>query len=555
MENNFVCLGLEILGSCSYDASNPRVYFTLGDLLSVIAILLAISQLTSPIIRFRIRAHNLSNKLLVVLALTAIISIFLSTILPFVPGEAIPLVGYPIFWELLSAFILVGVGAYVILIITKTAKFKQKNAEQYLDATISYIAKGDEEQLNKLAEEIYPSISSVIKEAKAYDKYQYMSAKEKGEIYEVTKTTKIANTILDAWSDKLFCQTIVCKSPVSAIEIIAQLSKNPSTSQGRALCNEIINQAFENENSILNREEKYSGLGFFKNFMLQCFSNWNFVNGGYRPLQSWEYYRSSQKGWKVRKYCECINIAVQSYIGAKDYHQYPPSLFVALDNMAHLTMNQINIKNISKHEIYNSENQKILSEITQGYGDIIASVIKVDAYPEYEYDEVNYEHFKDPSIYGIIAKGIYEYLEKLAMAKGHDDFIRQYAIRIWLDIFGTESSVLSRNQEEIGKRLLFHVSKKVHENLDHEQRWYPAMTKLLLSLNGIHDPEIINEDNMSSRFHKEFLNLVKNKFPTLYKTEKEFALNMLPESMEYGSKNNKLIHKRHRGRFTELLLN
>lgn len=555
METDFVCLGLKILGGCSYDAANPRVYFTLGDLLSVFALLLAIIQLTSPIIKFRIRASNLKNKLLIFLLVTAVISVFLSTILPFIPGEALPLIGYPIFWELLSALILVVVGAYVIWIITKTAKFTKKNAETYLNATASFIAKGDEEQLNKLAEEIYPSISSVIAEARIYNRYEAIEAKKKNEVYEVSKTTKIANTILDAWSDKLFCQAIVCKSPASAIEIIAELSKNPSSRVGIALSDEIINQSFENKNSILNREEKYSGLGFFRNFMSQCFSSWKFVDSTYRPLQSWEHYKNTLAGWKVKKYCECTNISLQSYLQSKEYWQFPSSLSVALRNMAALAMYQVtSIENISEHELYASESQKILSEISQGYQDIIGAVLEVDDYPLYDYDEINYDHFKDPSIFGIVAKGIYEFFERLAMVKGRDDFIRDYAIRIWLDIFGAGPSEISKNQEEIGKRLLFHIKKKVDENLDHKQRWYPAITKLLLSLNGIYDSESKDDDSMSMKFHKEFLQMIKDKFPLLYKTEAKFAINMLPESFEYDTVNNKLIQKRFRGKTTELIL-
>lgn len=555
MENDFACLGLKILGGCSYDAANPRVYFTLGDLLSVIALLLAISQLTSPIIEFRIRAHKLSKKIIITLSAIAVVSVFLSTLLPFIPGEALPLIGYPIFWELLSALILVIVGIYVIWIITRTSRFTPKNAEQYLNATISFIAKGDEERLNKLAEEIYPSISGVIEEARIYDQYQAIEAKKKNEIYEVSKTTKIAITILDAWSDKQFCQAIVCRSPMSAIEIIAQLSKSLNSGVGSALCSEIINQSFENQNSILNREEKYSGLGFFKSFMLQCFSNWRFVDSHYRPLQSWEHYKNSLTEWKVKKYCECTNIALQSYLESKDYWQFPSSFYVAVNTLANLAMYQItNIKNLTESEIHTSDNQKILSEISKGYQDIIASVLKVEDYPAYDYDESNYDHFQDPSIFGIVAKGIYEYFEKLAMAKGHDDFIRHYAIRIWLDVFGSSSSVLSKNQEEIGKRLLFHIRKKVDENLDHEQRWYPAVSKLLLSLNGIDESDANSNDGISVRFHKEFLKMIKEKFPLLYKTEVKFALNMLPESFEYDPKNNKLIHKRFRGTTTELIL-
>lgn len=556
METDFACLGLKILSGCTYDPANPRVYFTLGDLVSVIALLLAIIQFTSPIIKFRIKTRDLSDKILTFLAITAITSIFLSTILPLIPGEALPLIGYPIFWELLSGIILVLVGTHAIFVITRTAKFTPKNAEQYLKATVSLIARGDEESLNKLAEEIYPSISDVIKEARIYDRYQAREAKSKNEIYEVSKTTIIANTILDVWSDKLFCQAIVCKYPMSAIELIAQLSKNPISGCGMALCNEIINQSFENQNSILNREEKYSGLGFFKNFMLQCFSNWAFVDSIYRPLQSWEHYKNPLKEWKVKKYCECTNIAFDSYLKDKNYWQSPSSLFVAIGNLADLTSYQItNIKNLSENEIYNSESAKILYEISDGYKNIIASILKVDDYPEYVFDEKNYDPYRDPSIFGIVANGIYKFFEHLAIAKGHDDFIRNFAIGVWLDVFGVSSSKQTKNQEEIGKRLLFHIRKKIDENLDHKQRWYPAVTKLILSLNGIYESDANTDASMSSRFHKEFLKEIKEKFPLLYEAEEKFALSMLPDSFEYDSTNNKLIQKRFRGKTTELILN
>ncbi len=555
MESDVACLGLNFLGECSYNPANPRNYFTLGHLLSVVALLLAISQLTRPIIQFRIRSHNLSYRTLISLAIVAILSIFLATMLPFIPGKALPIIGYPVFWELLSASLFVGAGIYVILLITKPAKFTSKNAEQYLNATVSFIAKGGEERLNELAEEIFPSISNVLDEARKYDPFQARYAKERGDEYKISKVTKIANTVLDAWSDKLFCESIVYRSPASAIEIISQLSKDSNSNIGYALCQEIINQSFERNNSILSREEKYSGLGFFKSYMHQCFGDWRFVDGTYRPLQAWEHYKNTLTDWKVQKYCECTNYAFRSYLKSKYYWQHPSSLHVAVDTMASLAMYQVTtINHIEKHEIYGSDNQRILSEIAQGYRDILKNILEVDDYPEYEFNETEYDYYSDPSIFGVIAKGIYKFFEKLAMAKGHDDFIRHYAIGIWLDIFGVKSSEISRNQNEIGKRLLFHIRNQVNENLDHEKRWYPAITKLLLSLNGIYESDDNEDSRISALFHKEFLGMIKHRYPTLYATEEEFALNMLPESFTYDRDNNKLVQKRFRGKTTELIL-
>jgi len=178
MQSDFVCLGLEFLGECSYNPSDPISYFTLGNLVSVIAILLAISQLTKPIIEFRIRSNNLNLKTLNCLVLIAIISIFIATLLPFIPGKAMPLLGYPVFWEFLSAVLFVVLAIYVISTITKPAQFTKKNANQFLNATVLYIAKGGEERLNELAKEILPSISSIIQEANNFDVYEAITAKK-----------------------------------------------------------------------------------------------------------------------------------------------------------------------------------------------------------------------------------------------------------------------------------------------------------------------------------------------------------------------------------------
>lgn len=543
-----------MLGECLYNPADPKVHFTLGHLLSVIALLLTISQLTRPIIKFRLKSHNLNYKLLIFLSAVAILSVFLATVLPFIPGTALPVIGYPVFWELLSASLFVGVGIYLILAIAKPAKFSSKNAQEYLSASVSYISKCDEDRLNDLAEEIYPSISGVIEEARKFDRYRARAAKERNEDYDVSKTTRIANTILDAWSDKLFCKAIVCRAPASAIEIIAELEKNPDSGVGYALSNEIINQSFENNSSILNREEQYSGLGFFKNFMHQCFGDWRFLQSIHRPMRSWEHYCNAQTDWKVSKYCECTKVAFEAYLESKDYWQHPSSLYTAVDVMASITMNQIlAITHIPSQEIYGSENQKILFEISNGFQKIIKTVLEVNDYPEYDFDDVNYDYSRDPSIFGVVAKGTYEYFEKLSMAKGHDGFIRSHATSIWIDIFGVKSSELSKNQNEIGKRLLFHLMKKVRENLNHEQRWYPAIVKLLLSINGISESED-RDDRPAAKFHTFLLKLIQEKFSLLYQTEEEFALDMLPESMIFDEKNIKLIHNRVRGRSTELCL-
>lgn len=553
METEVGCLGLEILGQCSYDPSNPKSYFTIGHLLSLIALLLAFSQLTKPIIKFRLMANNLKYRLFIFLIATAVVSVFVATVLPFIPGPAIPLLGYPVFWEVLSALLFIGIGTYLIVLISKPVMFTNKNALKYFQTTMSFIAKGDEKGLVELAEEINSSIPIIVKEAKKFNHWKAREAKERGEVYKVDELTKISNSILDVWSDKQFCKILVCRAPASAIKLISNLAINPNITVGYALSNQIINQSFENEDSILNREENFSGLGFFKNFMTEIFGDIKFVSSQYRPLQSWRHYKNTIEDWKVEKYCECTKMAFNAHMKSDSYNGYPAELSVPLDTMASIVMNQtIDLEHMPDHEMYSSSQYKVLSNISTGLNNIIKEVVENETSDLEDFDEETYDEYKDHSVYGALAGGIGKYFEKLSMAKGHEWFIRSFIIDIWMSIFGIGGSEISKQQSEIGKRVLFHLNKKIEDNLDPEKRLYPPIVKLFLSLNGI---DVLSNDNsICGAFHNEFIKKIKEKYPLLYRREKEFALNMLPDSFTYDSEKNTLTHERFRGRYTELLL-
>lgn len=178
MTGNSACLGLEFLGSCSYDPADPgQSYFTIGQLVSVIALLLAFSQLTKPIIKFRIRANKTSYKTAIVICLLATACIFVAAILPFIPGRAWPLLGYPVFWEILAGFLLVGIAAVSLTVISRRPRFKSRNAAAYLNACAAVISKGNDDDLRELADEIIPVIKPIFAECKSHDSYEARIAK------------------------------------------------------------------------------------------------------------------------------------------------------------------------------------------------------------------------------------------------------------------------------------------------------------------------------------------------------------------------------------------
>lgn len=547
MVGDSACLGLEFLGTCRYDPAAPdQSFFTIGQLISVIALLLAFSQLTKPIIKFRVRARKVNSTAAMLASGFAIACIFSATILPFMPGKAWPLLGYPVVYEILAGLVFVIVAGWLLWAISNPPSFHGKNADAYFKACGSIIAKGKEDDLGELADEIFVAVNAILDECSRYDHNAARQAERTGQEYPIKESTRIAFTILDLWSDKAFCRSIVCRAPSTALRIFKGLIHHVQLVPGYALSQQLVHQAFMNRESILMREEDYSGLGFFKEFRNTVFGDWHFVDSRYRPLESWRPYEEQVHPWQVKKYTECLKTSLDSYFIAEDYSSLPSSLYVGLDNLADLARAPVSaIRKMSEQGAIPQEVFKVLREISWGFEKITELVEeRHDRLPSCVFDEDHYDRFKDNSIYGVIAYAIYKYFETLAMALRHDRLVRGYAIDIWLNIFGvgTENS---RTGNEIGKRLVIHLNKKIHDNLDAKERWYPLVTRLIMSLNGIYESNHDDNSNVAlgMKFHKAFLERLKVYYPKLAKVDPEFASELLPEDITYDSASNRLIHK------------
>lgn len=555
MTYDSVCLGLQILGNCDYDPANPRVYFNIGQLVSVLALFLAFSQLiTKPIVIFRFKAGRINKVIIFLMFGVAILFVFVAMILPFVPGQAPPLIGYPVFWEFLAGALFVILSAILIYKSFHKPVFNRRNSEAFLLASGVIIARGNDDDLRELADEIRDSIKPLFEECRLYYDGDAKISKARGTEYSVRQSTKIAFEILDLWSDKILCKNIACKSPGTAIEIIHQLKINYYyNSGGYALSQQMIHQALTNPDSILMREEKYSGLGFYNQFRYAVFGNWQFVNSRYRPLEAWNsYYKSTVTDWQVAKYCDCFETAFEAYFVEQKYLD-TASLSVGLDHLTTIVQTQAwHIRHIEKQDLDNSVEIKIIGAVAYGLGKIIDIVGKHQGkIPEYTFQEEGYVQSRDKSIYGVIAFGIYEYYEKLAMALRHDDAMRFYAITIWLKVFKI-GVVRSKIEIEVGGRLILHLKNKVGENLDSEVRFYPAITRLLITLFGILESEKKEDMNIEQKFRAEFIQCLKQDYPKIALKDPEFAADLLPEEVLYDSVNNEL-HRRRRRREGQVL--
>ena len=206
----FPCLGLEILGQCQYNPRNPTVYFSIGQLLPLLAVFIAFYQILNPITKLRIESSSLFKykpsifglrnwllkhefsprfkwfgmicnssisliefNVLKFLIILSIFFIFISNIIPSTLSEPhlIPLLGYAIFWELLAGFIFLFVSLYLMRVIMEPSQIRDENIDVWFGRTLDIIDRNEEKELIALAKEITPSLEKVIFLYESYEHF------------------------------------------------------------------------------------------------------------------------------------------------------------------------------------------------------------------------------------------------------------------------------------------------------------------------------------------------------------------------------------------------
>jgi hypothetical protein len=559
MSEASACVGLDWLPLCS--GASLGAFFSIGQLLTVLSFALAFSQLTRPIVRFRLQAKGISFWSVAWVVGFGTAFVFLAAIMAHLAAPRPALFGYPIYWELLSGLLFVVLGFALIAYSTKKAQFGGSNARSYLEACRAVIVKGSPEAMRELAEEVIEAVPSVFKCCCAFDAQAARQASKSGLPLNVPDSTRAAFSILDLWSDAAFCKQIACSAPDTAIALIEGFkSANSGSRPGYALCRQLIRQSFLEESSLLMREEDFSGLGFTKQFRSALFNDWAFINSGYAPLDHWVYYSDEAKDWQVKKYGECVHAALAAYLKANNFHENPWSLRRALDHLSSVAQRQSwQLQSIGPGVGYSSSPVRILSAVQSSLVGLLELLTSCE-HAVVAQCEGNAETGVATSaahapIYEAIAKGIYDYLEALSSARCNDEPVRMCAIRLWLEVFPVPAGEASNTQKILGDLLVKQMDEKLDDNFNVDYPLYPPLARLLLSVNGIHDRPIPHQPRADVEFQRRFIERMKNSFAALEERDPEFAQHLLPEGFVYDKTSHELRHTRRRAKTDVLKLN
>lgn len=554
MQDQFYCLGIKALGLCSYNPAQPNnIYFSIGDAVAAIALVLAFSQLITPTLQFRLKVSSKAAWVAASLFLIAVLVVFVAAILPNIPGTALPLLGYPIFWEVLGG-VFVFCSSIILLVVysLRPAVFNGGNYKKFFKTSSSTIARGNEQDLRALADEMRNSAPAIIEAAYQYDQDLARQKKVGNEGYAVPEQTEYALALLDLLSDERFCTLLVNAAPATALDFIQEIIKHGSRDRaGYSFVQQVVKQSFISDNSILHREQEYYGLGHFKTFTQTVFGDYRFIDSVYRPLEAWPHWQEEFSTSKIiQKYSTVICTAFEAYFEAKDYYQYPAALYVGVEHLAESAQFRLpRMENIPEEDVCNSEAFWTNHEIGEALIKLLHLVVRHEIeIPDYEFDETTYDRFKDASVYGVLAFGIYKFLENLAKDHAHDEAVRRIAIHLWLAVDIPEEQ-RTKAIKEIQKRLITHLKIKITDNLD--QLRYPMITRLMISLIGLNEPQ---EGSTQARNFalRELHELLKSKIANAFDMDETKAQHILPSDTKFDRKQTALVWQRKWGKSPHL---
>ncbi len=545
MSQNFPCLlGLSSLETCFYDPKlPPHIYFSFGEVIAATALLIALTQLLSPIKKFRLSNFWFNANVAYVFLLLSIIFIFVSHVVPILPLTPKPVIGYPVFWELLAGIFVTSSIMGLIWGINRQSRYEWENCAKYFNECFRIISKGNDSELIELSGEIRPNVKKIVNFSKQYHYWEAKEAKDEDKPYYVPDHVVISLDLLNLLSDEKFCRLMVIHNPFTVVDIFRELQKGHGGFSGaNALVQEIINQALINPDSILYRENKYSGLGHWKGFTQIMFGNDQFNNNFNTLLQPWGYWKDEIHIWQIEAFENIATIVVEAYFqSGRDFWQHSfalNNLFRTLDGIS--LQQTFSLKTKLEDEVYQTKEYEVLSRMEGIFKKQIELGEKYsDKLPIYPFNSQEYDSLKDSSFYGFLAKGIYDFFERLSsmISKGHD--VRTLAIGIWLDIFTVSEGLETPFIKEIQKRLQLLLFDKVKQNLN--DQYYPPITALLIDILGLYEQEAPQDNRGAVRFRGEFFDHLRNNFEASARKNKKKALDMLPKNVEYDQRKGQLI--------------
>ncbi len=329
---------------------------------------------------------------------------------------------------------------------------------------------------------------------------------------------------------------VACKVPRFFEEFLSHTSFNSYRfSEKRKVLANIMKSSFENEDSILNRENQYDGLRSVRNLTGLLFENHALLQQySFSSLISGMERVKFTKKWQIELYFSCLKVALTFSFNVK-CHQTLIHIHDGFLKIAYI------LNDILCSQFHFEEKVSFFDQVSFEIHNILY-FINEDKIKTYSSNHPNlfpigFHHsdkrnWPEVSLYHILAKSILDLLINLSSinVKSSDEqfSVRQTGSSLLLSLLRN----LRQENKKVSEILISYIKFYINEN-NLKRRWYPYFTKYMVLVFGLHYPSKKEKKYEWDNLKSYILDTLKKTFHSLYTIEKEFALSLLPFGVSY----------------------
>lgn len=533
---SFACLGIQALGHCTYDPSKPNIYFTLGDAIAALSLMILIPQFLKRIYRFRLSTRGISLNYVYGLVFGGALLVFCSTLIANLDLPRSFAVFYPINWELLATLLFVTAYALLAFGSIFPARVSDANLETFSKGVAEFLADGSEADYSEIADDFAINVPRLIESAQFLESHQDNSA-----FFEFSHRTQLrrcrfAATLLLIASDQKFCASLVCKRPWLASRLLLILDRRQlHSSYAEKLIQQLAREAILNPESLLTREVGFSG--FSSNPVLsQSLFGSRFICARYNAFRGIRYRDFDDLSiTKVQGLSVAAKLVVDATLHS-DLSRPCPHMHQLADVMVSLfeSMNDSKSTNRLSGAVA-FEAKQALVEVIQKTRERLAGM-QLEERQEYF---LSAQDRHDAHFVAAIADMSYRCLEALAN-KFYESESEPFWTLVW-DIMWAIFPV-GESTDDLIDPLQQRVATKIISKLgDNANGMYPAISRIVLTFFGPFGSHPDSNPNSAySRLERASFDVIKN-FVTLSMTKQEILANFLPSNVTFKRSTNRLV--------------
>ena len=532
----FDCLGISAFGLCAYDPSNPpNIYFSIGEATAALIITLIIPQFFKPIHRFRLATQSIRLTHVYSIVFLGAACVLAATILPSISISRGSIFAYPVFWEIVGGFLFFVAFVAIALALLRPATARPGAYQRFAQAAADFLAHANKQDQPDFSRDLLRNIERLIETAGfiGYDRDRtaFFEFRYRRQI----KDAGYAWSLLQLVAEPQFCETLVHRCPWDTAAMLNLISKKKVVSRAAEnLVREIGRQAIISPSSMMAREVGYKGFREAPVLSHALFAD-GFINRHYQPLSGLEYGDLTNVDTNM---IDRLNYGLRSTLAtvldAGDY-RWDRSLASMSDHY------RLAARDVHRQSRADRDNYQVVMGIDHGLKQLIDDTVEhLDGLNQETYDSLyaNTKDRRDFTVLDYLSEAIMQVLYSFANDfEGHEDTFWPTAIDIVDAVFGQFGDQPDQ-MDPLQQRVAIKCIDKVKQNMD---GYYPALTRVLLSVIGSYSEPAIKNPNSAFSLLKRAFYAELMRFPELYEKDPEKAGHYLAKDVRYDAENRALV--------------